>query len=248
MPQVDASCGHDDSTMWERVAETTRWGAYVSDVEKRAILEAHGLVEMPSTALEIGAEGGRWSKMLADLGWTMICTDINDKMVARCQERIPAAECILVRPDDNELPCASEVLDLLLCIEVPPVITADWFPSEASRVLKPDGLLVGVFWNFLSLRGLFVHARDRSRGEIDYYKLSYPFWRRKLSDRGYSILYEEGYCWFPFGRASNSAFVPYFVAMERWLRLRKLPVVSPWIMFIAQKSSSGHSPNPGRFS
>ena len=70
-------------TKWERVA-TTRWGAYVSDVEKRAILRGHHLAGTPRTALEIGCEGGRWSKMLNDLGWQMICADINSEALAVC--------------------------------------------------------------------------------------------------------------------------------------------------------------------
>ena len=51
------------------------------------------------------------------------------------------------------------------------------------------------------------------------------------------MLYEEGFCWFPFRRASNSIFIPYVTSLEKKLGLRKLVVISPWIVFIAQKSS-----------
>lgn len=228
----------DDNTRWEKVS-LTRWGAYVTDIEKQIILKAHDLSGEPTTALEIGAEGGRWSKLLADLGWKMTCTDISDERLAICKKRIPTANCILVSPDENKLPIESESVDLLLCIEVLPVMQADWFISEAFRVLKNDGLIVGVFSNLLSLRGFFVHLRSSLTKDDDYYKLSYPVWRRKLVGTGYSILYEEGYCWFPFSRASNSVFVPYFVRLEKWLQLHKLPAISPWIAFIARKTSKG---------
>ena len=51
-------------TRWER-ANSTKWGIYLTEIEKRAILKAHDLSETPTTALEIGAEGGRWSRLLA---------------------------------------------------------------------------------------------------------------------------------------------------------------------------------------
>lgn len=238
MAYADTRFGHD-TTYWEKVA-STRWGASIIDIEKRVILKAHDLSRKPATALEIGAEGGRWSKLLKELGWSMICTDTNEKTLAICKRRIPTANCILVRPDENKLPCESESVSLLLCIEVAPVIQADWFISEAFRVLQNDGLIVGVFWNLLSFRGFFVHTRSYFTDNFDYYKLSYHSWRMKLLCIGYSILYEEGYCWFPFRRASNSVFVPYFVCLEKWLGLRKLVSISPWIIFIAKKSSKGH--------
>ena len=226
----------DDSTFWEKVA-TTRWGAYITEVERRAILKAHESFSTPTTALEVGAEGGRWSTLLTDLGWRMTCTDVDEKALAACQERIPTANCILVKPDDRRLPCDSESVDMLLCIEVAPVIQSDWFASEAYRVLANDGVVVGVFWNLLSFRGFLAHARSSLAGRFDFYKRSYPAWRREFTSGGFSVVYEEGYCWFPFSRASDSKFVPAFVRIERWFRLRRLISVSPWIVFIAKKSS-----------
>src|SRR5262245_28141101 len=72
-------------TKWEQVA-TTKWGAYVSDVERRAILYGHQVAGEPRRAFEIGCEGGRWSKMLSDFGWQMICSDINSQALAICQQ------------------------------------------------------------------------------------------------------------------------------------------------------------------
>lgn len=237
MPYDDTPFGND-TTYWEKIAGT-RWGAYITDIEKRAILMAHDLSGKPATALEIGVDGGRWSKLLTELGCSMICTDINDSALAICKRRIPTANCILVKPDEKNLPCESDSVDLLLCMEVAPVIQADWFISEAFRVLENDGIIVGVFWNLFSFRGLLAHTRSCFTGNFDFYKLSYNSWRMKLLSGGYSILFEEGCCWFPFGRASNSIFIPYFVCLEKWLGLRKLVSISPWVVFIAKKSSEG---------
>jgi SAM-dependent methyltransferase len=233
MTYDDAQCAHE-ITYWERVGNT-RWGAYISDIEKRAILKANDLSKRPTAGIEIGCDGGRWSKLLTDLGWNMVCTDINEESLKICEKRIPAAKCILVRPDDNILPCVSESVDLVLCVEVAPVMQSDWVVCEWFRVLRNDGLVVGVFKNLLSIRGLFAHVIASLSDSFDYYKNAYPLWRRKLSDSGFLMLHEEGYCWFPFRRASDSLFVPYIIRVEKGLGLRKLPVISPWIVFIAQK-------------
>lgn len=222
------------ATYWERVAES-RWGAYISDVEKRAILKAHDLRGSPSTMLEIGAEGGRWSEMLSELGWRTACTDVDEQAMAACQQRIPTAECNVVGAEDDALPCVSDSVDLLLCIEVPPVMHADWFLGEANRVLREEGLVVAVCFNRLSLRGTLVHLKARITGSYDYYQLSYPAWRRLLKHNGYAVVHQEGYCWFPFRRASDSALVPWFVSFERLLGLRRLPSLSPWVVFIARR-------------
>jgi hypothetical protein len=239
MPYDDVHLTHN--TFWEKVA-TTRWGAYISDIEKRAILKAHELSSKTSTALEIGADGGRWAKLLTDLGWKMICTDTNEQTLAMCKKRIPTAHCILVRPDDNKIPSKSESIGLLLCIEVLPVIQSDWFINESFRILQNDGLVVGVFLNLLSFRGFFAHMGSVFTGQEDkYYKHSYFRFKRKLFGSGYSLLYEEGYCWFPFTRQSNSVLVKYFSPAEKLLWLHKLTHISPWIVFIAQKSSKIHN-------
>lgn len=224
----------EDKTYWEKVSNT-RWGAYTTDIARSTILRGHNLLGGPATALEIGCEGGRWSRLLTDLGWNMVCTDVNEKVLKICQKRIPTANCILVNPDSTKIPCESNSLSLILCIEVAPVIQSDWFINEAFRTLKNNGLIVGVFWNLLSFRGLFVHLKDSISSRSEWYNITYRFWKKDLLNKDFSILYEEGYCWFPFPRDSNSVFVPFFTQLEKRMRLHKLSTFSPWIAFIAQK-------------
>lgn len=80
-------------TFWEKAA-ITRWGSYLTEIEKAVILKAHQLSGLPGTALEIGCEGGRWSKLLSEAGWKVICTDIDVESLALCRKRIPDATCI----------------------------------------------------------------------------------------------------------------------------------------------------------
>jgi SAM-dependent methyltransferase len=223
-----------EDTYWENIAKS-RWGSYVTEVERRVILKANDLAKGPTTALEVGCEGGRWSKLLVDLGWEVVCTDVNPDTLAICQRRIPAAKCILVDANNTTLPCETESLGLLLCIEVINVFRGDWFITEAFRVLRHGGLVVGVFENKLSFRGYVRHLISSVRGEFDYYKVAYPSWRNKFCKQGFKMIYEEGICWFPFSRDGNSLLVPVCTKIERYLGLRRLPSLSPWIVFLAQK-------------
>jgi len=204
-------------TSWEKVA-LTRWGSYVSDLEQRIILQAQELAGQPSRALEVGCEGGRWSLMLSQRGWRMTCTDVNKDALAICQRRVRSATCLHVDPKARTIPCVSNSFDLLLCIEVAPVIQSDWFVTEARRVLKTNGVLVGVTWNYLSLRGVLVRlAQTMGKAKGDFYKISYSGLRAQLLNADFRTIHEEGFCWGPFRRTSNSAMVPFVVKLERFL-------------------------------
>jgi hypothetical protein len=189
----------------------------------------------PGSALEIGSEGGRWSRLLAGMGWTLTCTDIDAEVLTVCQRRVPTANCILVSPAATTLPCATRSMSLLLCLEVFPVMDSDWFAKEASRVLSEDGILVGVTLNRTSLRGLFVWARQCLTGRADFYNVSYREWRRRMEAAGFTISFEQGYCWFPLTRSSDSRLAPLFIRLERMLGLGRLTALSPWVVFIARQ-------------
>jgi len=144
-----------------------KWGNYIA--------------EKPNVALELGCEGGRWSKLLSDMGWRMICTDIDPKTLSVCKNKVPTATTILVDPDDSRIPSDSETIGLLLCIEVFEVMPCEWFVDETFRVLLNKALVVGIFLNRLSFRGIYRHFNARLHRSYDFYRLSYPAWRRKMS-------------------------------------------------------------------
>lgn len=217
---------------------TCRWGQYLSEVEKRHILYGANLAAKPDMVLEVGAEGGRWCSLLSDLGWQPICTDICPDAIAVCQERLPEATCVCVDPNSRELPCGTNSVQMLLGIEVHEVLECDWFIEEANRVLDDNGILVGVFQNLVSWRGLakrFMPLRDD--GIVDY-RVSYSSWRGKMQQHGFEFVKEEGLCWFPFSRHSDSPLIPISVKLEQLMGLRRLPAISPWIVFVAQRNPS----------
>ena len=173
--------------------------------------------------------------MLASQGWDLVCTDICPESLQLCQRRLPQAKCILVGPTDTTFPCAPNTTSLLLCMEVDPVSSSEWFVDEALRVLRRGGILVVTFLNKTSLRALFHKLLRRSGGERAFYKASYNTYRRRLLRAGFSFIDEGGCCWAPFTRDSNSSFVPLFVWLEKCLGLRYLPRLSPWVVLVAQK-------------
>jgi SAM-dependent methyltransferase len=231
---------HGEISRWENIVTKSGYGRYASEVEKKTILRVHSLVIKPTKALKIECEGGRWSKLLSDLEWKLICTDIDQYSLTICQKRIPEAMCIHVSPNESKLPCDVESIGLILCIEVEPVIHSDWFIDESFRVLQKGGLVLGVFSNRLSWRGLMYHSIGpfpplRAKSSWYFYPLSYADWRESFCKRGFTLAYEEGYGWTPFRGYSNSPLVPVATRIERYLGLRKLVSLSPLIVFIARK-------------
>lgn len=222
---------------WEPVA-SRRWGRYISSIERQAIEFAMNRAPATGQALEVGAEGGRWSKMLADHGWQMTCTDINAAALEICQKRIPSAKCLLVDQDSTQFPCETNSVGLLLAIEVHELVEQEWFVLEARRVLTENGLFVGVFQNKRSWRAVLRNLKREANGEFKQYTASYAPWRTSMETQGFEMLKEVGLCWMPFGRTSNSPLIPMAVGIEKMLGLHRLPTLSPWIVFVARKTFS----------
>jgi SAM-dependent methyltransferase len=223
-------------TYWEKAART-KWGSYITRIERRALREATELARNPGVAVDIGCDGGRWSLELAPRGWKLICADVAQGPLRLCRNRLPSACCIFSDALASGFPCASESVDLLICMEVPGLTHAQPFVDEAFRVLKKRGVLVGTFLNRRSIRGELGHVLKSLRKTWDYYPRAYAPWKRDLGKKGFRVLHQEGICWFPFRRQSNSSLVPFFTGIEKTLGLRKLAFASPWIVFVAQKDS-----------
>lgn len=220
-------------TYWERVA-VTRFGRYLTQIEEELVHHGIALAGPAGAAVEIGCEGGRWSQLLVQSGWTVTCTDIDPQSLEVCRQRLPACRCILVDAADTTLPCSSASAQLLLCIEVT-VIQQRWFIEEAARVLEPGGILVCSCNNKLSLRATAHRVLRRGRAKAVYYERSYPSLRTDLRDAGFQIVEQRGCCWIPFSRASDSRLIPQLGRLEQRLGLHHLPSISPWVVLIARK-------------
>lgn len=229
----------EDITYWEKVART-KLGSYLTEIEKGVIFKANSLAGRPTSALEIGCDGGRWTRLLAELGWNMTATDVNPNILKICQKRVPSAKCILVDPCNSKIPCENGSKKLIICIEVFGVFNSDWFMDEAFRTLEHGGLLVCTVSNPLSLRGALHRVAYKIRKDkIDYgyFTATQPYhkYKKKIIQNGFKLIYEEGFCWIPFTRQSDSMFIPVSGRLERFLGLRHITILSPLIIFIAQK-------------
>jgi SAM-dependent methyltransferase len=228
-------------THWDRIAETTSWGRYLTSVEREVILRGEGMATRSGEAIDMGAGTGRWTKLLADRGWKVTCTDVSREALEICQRNVPSAKCLLARPKDEYVPAEANSADLVLCIEVVPLIESDWFIGEAHRVLNAGGLFIGVYINGRSLRGLawrLKHWLMHGRGSDQFYNAAYTDWKRRLLGSGFDMVHEESCCWGPFTRGSNSPFVPACAKMERALGLHRVVSWSPWVVFIARKKEA----------
>ncbi|MGH7945962.1 MAG: class I SAM-dependent methyltransferase [Opitutaceae bacterium] len=225
-------------TYWDWVAQRTRWGKYITDVEREVVLRGSDYAGSPGRAVDLGCGGGRWSRLLADRGWEMTCIDVSNQTLSICRRNVPSATCILARTGDKAIPVASSSASLALCIEVVPLIEAAWFQPEAYRVLSEGGILIGVYINGRSLRGLASRLKNRllhGQNSYDFYQSSYSDWKSRLLGVGFEMVHEESCCWGPFTRDSNSPFIPAFAKMERAIKLHRVVALSPWILFIARK-------------
>jgi SAM-dependent methyltransferase len=228
---------------WERYYNEYPYGWHLSRVEERAVVAVRDLVGQAGNALDVGCEGGRWSRLLAERGWRRTCTDVSAEALTICQRRLPEATCLLVESDDISLPSADASQQALLCIEVPMVMQSAWFLAEAARVLAPGGYLIGVHYNRQSLRGvLYNHVPGfRSKNDVAYFYFpeSYAAWRKRLRASGFEVTHEDGFDWIPFRKYSRSPLVGPAVRLERTLGLTRLARFSPMVVFIARKRATG---------
>jgi SAM-dependent methyltransferase len=238
--------------IWERLMAQTRYGRYADSVERKMML--YVLANCPATGelLDVGCEGGRWSKVFADRGWQITATDVDTRALQVCQSRIPNARCVLADPKSRRLVAENDSIDLALCIEVGPVVHADWAISEFSRVLKLGGRLAAVCWNRNSWRGLLYHnvpsLRSSGSDPLVGFPIKYKNFRRQMIKHGFRFEKELGYAWGPFRRTSDSIPVSLWAAFERFSGLQHFIRGAPMIAFVAQKVGPPVSEAPGRWS
>ncbi len=222
---------------WERVNES-RWGRYISAAEKTLIEDAASQQTGIRRAVDTGCGGGRWTRLLVDRGWSVVSTDVDPIAVGVCRDRVPEADVRLIDSNTTSLPVDDHSSSLVICMEVNAVINSQWFLPEVRRVLVPGGHLVAVVWNRRSLRGGVADGirRVRGSGGHTHYQRSYSSWRRDLKQNGLDVVHEQGLCWFPFSRSSDSALVDAAAFVERRARMNRLISLSPWVLVAAQRA------------
>jgi ubiquinone/menaquinone biosynthesis C-methylase UbiE len=204
-------------------------GTYLTSLETAFIAKAFD-PSKSSFVIDIGAEAGRFSLLAANSKISVIGIDIDAYSLRRLKQK--NKDVTVVQADARHIPFKNSSFDEVFMIEV-----LDYIPQieetvgECYRILKADCPFVLSFGNQSSLKAKLRVLRGKS------YTHSYQTVKRSLFKIGFRVSDQLGYNWLPFGRMSQSRFIPLLDGAERVFGLRRLPRFSPWVMLSATKST-----------
>jgi len=147
-------------------------------------------------ALDVGAGRGRYTKLLCDKGYEVVCTDINPEMLGIIAKRgIPSKRYVA---DAENLPFESEHFDLVTAMDITMHIhNTEKLLREIHRVLKPSGELFVNISNGKSLYTLWTKKLNPKFRALQKNYLRKNFtpheFKNLLNDSGFRILSEHGH-------------------------------------------------------
>ena len=204
-------------------------GKYLTRIETAFIQKT---VDQSKTGLviDVGAEAGRFSLLAANRNVQVIGIDIDAYSLRRL--KLKNRDVTVIQADARSIPFKNGAFDALFMVEVLDYIPElDETVAECCRVLRRESPFILSFGNQSSLKAKLRGLRGKS------YTHSYRNVIRSLLEAGFKINVQLGYSWLPFGRMSESRFVPFFAGVEKVLGLRRIPRFSPWVILQATKSS-----------
>jgi ubiquinone/menaquinone biosynthesis C-methylase UbiE len=217
-----------EETHWEKAAKT-RMGKYLTRVEMDFIFNSIDPSQM-NAIMDVGAEAGRFSLLATDSNATVIGIDIHSYGLKRL--KLKTKRVNVIQADARRIPLKDETFDAIFMIEV-----LDYIPElgealkECHRTLKSNAPVILSFGNKSSFKSKLRGLRGKS------YRHSYGMVMRFLFKTGFAVRKKTGYSWLPFGRTSESRFVPFLAAIEKLFALRRIPSLSPWVIVYAVKSN-----------
>jgi len=172
--------------------------------------------EQPGRLLDIGCAGGELATLLQSEGWNVEGADREPALVETAQARGIPARCADF--DDGALPWDSATFDAVVAGEViEHVLDTDHLLREASRVLRPNGVLIITTPNLASLEnrirlllGRYPMWMDHGivgTGHLRYY--TPRILRRQLEQHGFRVERHVGN-WVP-------------LLPQRWMDDRRFP-------------------------
>jgi len=215
---------------WD-IINATKMGRYLTNKEHEFIDIFIGNFSVKGICLDVGAGSGRQSIHLLQKGFDTVALEINKLALRKCKNK--EKNIMPTLSDAQQLPFRDAIFNCVSAIEaIEYYPRLDTFLRECNRVLKERGYLMITFSNKNSYKNIIrMCVGERNR----FYNLSYKKLKEKLEKRGFSVENTLGFNWLPAGRASNSKFIPLLSFLERILKLKYLPSISPWIFMVAKK-------------
>ena len=198
-------------------------GKYLTNLETDFISKSIDLSQENSIVMDVGAEAGRFSLLAANNRAKVVSVDVNSYALKRL--KLKNKEVNIIQADARQLPFRDGIFDFVFMIEV-----LDYIPEldqalrECKRTLKANASSILSFGNKSSLKAKLKAMQGKS------YRHSYKEVINCLSKTGFLVKKKIGYSWLPFGRTSQSGFVPVLARFERFFGLRKLVRFSPWVI------------------
>jgi ubiquinone/menaquinone biosynthesis C-methylase UbiE len=225
--EVRTKKSFSEETHWEKAAKTCM-GKYLTRIETNFIFKSI-TPSQTCTIMDVGTEAGRFSSIASDKNAVVIGIDIDSYGLKRL--KLKTKNVTLIQADARKIPLKDRTFDAIFMIEVLDYISnLDEAFAECHRTLKSNSTLIVSFGNKRSLKSQLRKLRGKS------YRHSYNRVMQSLSKTGFSVVRKMGYSWLPFGRTSESRFIPFLAMLEKIFALRRIPSLSPWVIVHSVKS------------
>lgn len=165
-------------------------------------LRAKGIINVESSALDVGCLEGLFSKIISDLGFEKVVgVDIMADCIESANRNYSIStneKKIIFKVADAQHLDTSEKFDFVLCTEVIEHVDNPQLAIDGIyNVLKPGGIAVVSMPNLVSVPMLGILLGSKIRGHIDpvlEQHLKYPFFRTLtlFKDTGFEVLMTTG--------------------------------------------------------
>jgi SAM-dependent methyltransferase len=231
---LSRGCLHED--------RGARAGRYLLQREVGFIRQLLGGVNRRGKLIDVGCGRGCATLPLYDMGLQPLGLDINRLALTAFRQR--SKDVPLVQGDALRLPVSSDSVGCLVATHLFDHLDRAQFFRECHRVLCNDGLLIFDALNRHSYKlivkrlGRFLGPRLTGRPSDKWIDV---FSCREVLELivlvGFDLQTISGYSWIPFSVDSNSRLVNAIASVERFLRLDRLPHVSPRILMAVRKKA-----------
>jgi ubiquinone/menaquinone biosynthesis C-methylase UbiE len=235
---------------WDNLNAITM-GQYLDRQERSVIYEFLNICN-PCSCLDIACGSGRFSLSLMDRGIDVVAADRDPIALKKLHSKILGArngdKVHIMQIDAESFPFQDKTFDCILSIQTVGYLNIQHYFSECNRILKDEGWLLFNEANRHSYKAI-LHQKISSSAQ--FYRRSHSEICTLLIGNNFKIERTVGMNWLPIKRNSNSLWTPLASKIEKELRLRAFPSISPWVFYVVQKDgdiSNASRYNTGEYS